>query len=275
MGDAWEREIEVARGLAVEAGKLILGYRGLVDAEMKADESPVTRADREASELILAGLGRAFPDDVLISEEAEDDPRRLEPGRRVWFIDPLDGTRDFVAGRPGFAVMIGLNVDGRPVAGVVYQPLGEKLFWAARGRGAHMEDDGGTRRLRVTAEGEVQKMRLVASASHRDGQIDRVNSALGISDEVQIGSVGLKLALISLAERDLYVNPSSKSKTWDTSAPEIILVEAGGKLTDLHGRPLPYDQPDMWHQDGLVASNGAAHERVIERLRELFPRKPR
>ena len=272
---AFAREITVARELALTAGKLILGYRGTgVLVDKKAGDEPVTRADREASELIVAGLAREFPDDIIISEEAADDPRRLEPGHRVWYIDPLDGTKDFIRGLPGFAVMIGLCVGARPRAGVVFQPVGDRLFWAAEGRGAYLVGDGGTgseRRLHCAPVADVGQARLVASASHRTGKIDQVKSALGIADEIQIGSVGLKLGLIALAERDLYVNPSSRSKTWDTAAPEAILHEAGGRMTDLWGEPLVYDAPDMWHRRGLLASNGVLHEDVLARLRPLFP----
>ncbi len=274
--EAYSREVSVARELALAAGKLILGYRGTgVSVDKKAGDEPVTRADREASELIVAGLASAFPDDIIISEEAPDDARRLEPGHRVWFIDPLDGTRDFIRNLPGFAVMIGLCVGARPRAGVVFQPVGDRLFWAAEGRGSHLVMEGGEgseeRRLHVSATRDVSKVRLVASASHRTGKIDQVKSALGIADELQIGSVGLKLGLIALAERDLYVNPSSKSKTWDTAAPEIILSEAGGRISDLWGEPLHYDAPDMWHRRGLLASNGTLHDDVIARLKPLFP----
>jgi 3'(2'), 5'-bisphosphate nucleotidase len=237
--------------------------------DRKAGDEPVTKADREASELILAGLRAAFPGDIFISEEAPDDPRRLAAaGARVWFIDPMDGTKDFIRGLAGFAVMIGLCEGGRPSFGVVYQPIGDNLFWAARGAGSWL----GERRLYCSDVRDVGALRLVASKSHRTGKIDEVKSALGISDEVQIGSVGLKLGMIALAERDLYVNPSSKSKAWDTCAPEILLAEAGGRLTDLHGAPLRYDVPDLANSKGLVASNGPAHDEIIAKLGPLFAR---
>src|SRR5262249_56405972 len=96
-------------------GALVLNYFGTgVAVDVKAGDEPVTRADREASELIVAGLRAGFPDDVIISEEAADDPRRLGGPGRVWFIDPLDGTRDFIHGRHGFSVMIGLVLGAPP-----------------------------------------------------------------------------------------------------------------------------------------------------------------
>lgn len=266
------RELDVARELAQAAGKLILGYHGTgIDVERKAGDEPVTRADREASELIVTGLSRAFPTDIVISEEAADDARRLSPGVRVWFVDPLDGTRDFIRGLAGFAVMIGLVVEGRPVLGVVYQPIGDHLFLATRGGGASLVAGNETRPLRCSDINDPARIRLVASKSHRTGKIDEVKSALGIADELQIGSVGLKLGLIALAERDMYVNPSSKSKAWDTCAPQAILHEAGGRITDLWGAPLRYDVPELANARGLLATNGRVHDAVLERLRPLFP----
>jgi 3'(2'), 5'-bisphosphate nucleotidase len=233
----------------------------------------VTRADREASEAIVRGLRAAFPGDVVVSEEAADDRRRLEPDQRVWFVDPIDGTRDFIKGRHGFSVMIGLAIGGRPRSGVVYQPMGDRLFTAAPGAGAWLHAEGARRRLRCSTTTDLGALRLVASRSHRTPEIDAVKSALGIADEMNIGSVGLKLGLIALDERDLYVNPSSKSSAWDTCAPEAILVEAGGRITDLFGEPLRYDVPELKNDRGLLASNGPAHDALVAKLAPLFRRR--
>ena len=190
---------------------------------------------------------------------------------RAWMVDPLDGTRDYVRGLPGFATMIGLCVDGQPSLGVVYQPLGELLYHAARGQGAFVEEGGATRRLRVSATADPRGCRLVSSASHRMATIDAVRAALAIDDEILLGSVGLKLALISRAERDLYVNPEGFSKLWDSCAPGVILAEAGGRLTDARGRPLDYRAADVRHADGLLASNGRIHDAVVAAITPLFP----
>jgi 3'(2'), 5'-bisphosphate nucleotidase len=279
---ALPRELEHAVRIARDAGALILEIQrgGGWRVEMKAGDEPVTIADRSASELIVRELRAAFPDDVVISEEAADDLARLR-ARRVWYVDPIDGTKDFIAGRPGWSVMIGMTIDHAPVLGVVFQPETERLFWAtpsADGAPASwFEIVGGAdlappRPLRVSDVKDASQIRLVASASHRTGDIDRVKSALGISDELNVGSVGLKLALISLAERDLYVNPSAKSKLWDCCAPEAILRAAGGRLTDAHGAPIRYDVEDIACRNGLVASNGHVHDEVIAKLAHLFPR---
>jgi 3'(2'), 5'-bisphosphate nucleotidase len=270
----YARELQTAQRLAREAGAIAMTYfRGDdLTVERKKHDEPVTIADKEASQAIVAGLRAAFPDDVVISEENADDLRRLEVDR-VWYVDPIDGTKDFIKGRDGFSVMIGMCDGLRPAVGVVYQPLGDRLFFAAPDAGAwFLAPEQPARALRVSDVRDPGQVRLVASASHRDAAIDQVKSALGIDNEFNIGSVGLKISLISLAERDLYVNPSSHSKTWDTCAPEAILEAAGGRMTDLYGDPLPYDVERMDRSRGMVASNGHVHDEVIARLAPLFPR---
>ncbi|MCG8423347.1 MAG: 3'(2'),5'-bisphosphate nucleotidase CysQ [Proteobacteria bacterium] len=267
----YQKELNSARHLAREAGYLIMKYRdGELEVELKEQEEPVTVADRAASELIVGGLSAAFPDDVVISEENADDLRRLD-AERVWYVDPIDGTRDFIKGRDGFAVMIGLTVSHAPVIGVVYAPVSDRMFWADTGH-AWLEFPGceEPRQIAASSVNRMSDIRLVASRSNRSGTIDAVKSALGITEEYNVGSVGLKLALIALGERDLYVNPSSRCKSWDTCAPEALLRAAGGALTDVHGDPLRYDLQDLGRRSGLVASNGLVHEAVIEHMRPLF-----
>ncbi len=267
----FERELAVAEQLAREAGALILKYRdGDLEVERKAGDEPVTAADRASSALIVRDLAQAFADDVIISEENKDDLRRLE-ARRTWYIDPIDGTKDFIRGESGFSVMIGLCVDHQPKVGVVYQPIGDRMFCGSDAGAFFNIGNAASEPLVVSEVDSLSEARLVASKSHRDETIDRVKSALGIQDELNIGSVGLKLSLISLAERDLYVNPAPHCKSWDTAAPQAILEAAGGTMTDLHGKPLRYDERDTLRSRGMVASNGRIHGAVINKLRPLFP----
>lgn len=267
------RELELAERLARQAADLIRRYHGSgIGVDYKpGDEGPVTRADREANHLIVDGLTRAFPGDGLLSEEIPDDGR-WRAAARVWMVDPLDGTSDFIRGLPGFAVMVGLVVDGRPEVGVVLQPTTRRLWRVAPGRPAErLEADGSTTVLRVSEVADLEGLRLVASASHRTEAIDRVREVLGVSDELNVGSVGLKLGLIAAGERDLYVNPASKTSLWDCAAPEAILHAAGGRLTDLVGAPIDYREGDVKNRRGLVASNGVIHPAVLARLAALFP----
>jgi len=168
--------------------------------------------------------------------------------------------------------MVGLCVEGEPLLGVVFQPLGGILYRGILGEGAFVEENGATRPLRVVDRPDPRGCRLISSASHRTAHIDRVRETLGISDEMSLGSVGLKVALIARGERDLYVNPEGFSKLWDSCAPQALLTAAGGVLSDIWGRPIDYRSKDIRNRDGLVACSRTMHPAVIAALGPLFPR---
>jgi 3'(2'), 5'-bisphosphate nucleotidase len=264
------RELEVACEIAARAGQLVAGYFGTdLAIERKEDDEPVTVADRLASELVVAELGREFPGDVVVSEESPSHGARAARAR-VWFVDPIDGTRDFIQGEPGFAVMIGLVRDGRPELGVIYQPVGDRLFFGAPALGARVRDADGERVLHCSSRERLSDLRLVASRSRYGPRLEAIRLALGIQEVLRVGSVGVKAALIALGEWDLYLNLSNNTKVWDTCAPEAILCAAGGKMTDLGGAPLRYDPANPVHPRGVLASNGRAHEQVVAFLQERF-----
>jgi 3'(2'), 5'-bisphosphate nucleotidase len=259
--------LDVAARVAREAAELVRGYhRKPLRIESKAGNEPVTEADRAANALIVQRLGDAFPDDIILSEELPDTGARLGR-RRVWMVDPIDGTSDFIMGDVGFVVMIGLCVDGSPRLGAVAHPLSGNVYGGIAGVLAWEEGPSGTRApLRTSTIARAPGIRLVASKTHRTPRIDRIKQALQIQDEMNVGSVGLKIGLVSRAERDLYVYTGGRTKIWDTCGPEAVLRGAGGVMTDVDGAPLRYDQPDLFNRRGIVASNGALHPFVIETL---------
>ena len=272
--NSYEHELQVAVRLAREAGSVVLEYYNtplhVEQKESAYDSEPVTEADRSSNALIVAGIRHEFPDDGILAEESIDTERRLGK-RRVWMIDPLDGTKGFISRAADFAVQIGLAVDGESVLGVVYQPLPDILYWAARGRGAWIERQGlAAERAQVSDVSDVRHMRLAASRSHRSPRMDRVVRALGVEQEVQRNSVGVKVGLLIEQQCDLYVHLSSHTKQWDTCAPEAILREAGGHFTDLFGSPLRYNSPEVENLNGIVATNGAAHDHIIDQLAPLL-----
>jgi 3'(2'), 5'-bisphosphate nucleotidase len=203
----------------------------------------------------------------VLSEELPDTGERLGKPR-VWMVDPIDGTRDFIYGESNFVVMVGLIVDGRPAVGAVGHPLSGHVYAGATdGGGAWREDQGGARTpLHTSTLSSPPDIRLVASKSHRTARIDAVKRALQITDEINVGSIGLKIGLVTEALRDLYVYLGGRTKIWDTCGPEAILLAAGGRMTDIDGRPLVYDRPDLYNRRGIVASNGPLHDFVIEAL---------
>ncbi|HWS88846.1 MAG TPA: 3'(2'),5'-bisphosphate nucleotidase CysQ [Pyrinomonadaceae bacterium] len=274
----FERELRVGLELARRAGEAALAYYGKplrVEHKEEFDE-PVTQADRAVNELIVRALRERFPDDGVLAEESVDTDRRI--GRaRVWMIDPIDGTKGFIAGTGDFCVQIGLAVEGRAAVGILYAPATDVLYWAAPGHGAWVvrptsEADRSLKaeRLSVTGETELGRMRLAESRSHRGPRMESVVSALGVRAEVRSHSVGIKVGLLVERQADLYIHLSPKTKQWDTCAPEAVLAEAGGCMTDVFGGPMLYNTPDVLNRNGLVASNGAAHEEVIARLGPLL-----
>jgi 3'(2'), 5'-bisphosphate nucleotidase len=260
-------ELTAAREIALEAAALVRGYHGpSMVVSRKHQNEPVTEADQAASDLIVGRLRAAFPDDAVLSEELPDDGSRLHKAR-VWMVDPIDGTRDFIRGDSGYAVMIGLCVDGRPRVGVVAQPSTGVTWCGAVGQAAWRETaDGARTPLLPSSRKEPPGIRLVASKSHRTQDIDLFRQALGIGDEMNIGGVGLKVALVAEGSRDLYVYPGGRTKKWDSCAPEAILTAAGGRLTDTFGAPLVYTDQDLYNTGGLVASNGPLHDLVLSTI---------
>lgn len=266
----FDRELQAAHALARRAATLVLEHRRAgVHVEHKADNEPVTEADRAANDLIVRELQREFPGDAILSEEAADDGTRVG-ARRVWMVDPIDGTNDFILGDDGFAVMIGLLVEGRPSVGVVCQPTSGIAWAGVVGEGAWQENASGQRSpLRTSSLAAGPGIRLVASKTHRTGDVDRLRRALDIRDEMNVGGVGLKVAMVADGTRDVYVYPGTRTKLWDTCAPEAILVAAGGRLTDVFGAPLDYTGSDLQNRRGILASNGPLHDLVRQTLADL------
>ena len=278
----FKAEIEVAAELARAAGAVLLRHYHspfLVEQKVNAlqETEEVTAADREANELIVQRLLTEFPDDGVLAEESVDNEDRLRKDR-VWLIDPMDGTKNFIQRDGDFAVQIGLAAAGEVVCGVVYQPVRDVLYRAVRGHGAWIETPHKpAAQMKVSSRTAPGEMVLASSRSHRSPRMERVVNAFGFKKEMRRGSVGVKIGLIAEQEADLYLHLSPSTKQWDTCAPEIILTESGGRLTDLFGQPLRYNALRIDNRNGVVATNGAAHEIVIEHLKPLlkeFGREP-
>ncbi|HZS46273.1 MAG TPA: 3'(2'),5'-bisphosphate nucleotidase CysQ [Blastocatellia bacterium] len=266
-----ERELETACRLAREAGKLILKfyYNDGTHVEWKTPTEPVTLADKAANRFIVDSLRHEFPDDGILAEESPDTEGRLHCSR-VWVIDPLDGTKEYIKRNGEFSVMIGLAIDGEPVVGAVYQPTTDILYYASKGNGSFVVKDGATNRAMVSAIEDPAEMCLIVSRSHKDPYIEEIRNRLGITREKRSGSVGLKVGQIIEQDCDLYIHISNKTRQWDACAPDIILREAGGKFTDLSGQPFVYNRPDSRNLNGLVASNGAIHDEIIDVAQEVI-----
>lgn len=271
-----KKELETAVNLARTAGARILEFYALeIVAEQKrgADNfyEPVTIADRTASKIIVEGLAKAFPADAILSEEEADDVKNRVAATKVWMIDPIDGTWGFINKDGDFGVQIGLTENGEAILGVVFLPFHDELFYAVKGEGAFLVKGGESpQRLQVSAKTDFTEMSLAVSRNHLSSKMARVSENFVFRKVINRGSVGLKVGLIARQAADLYIHLSPRTKFWDSCAPQIILEEAGGRMTDLFGNSLRYDLHDVQNHNGILASNGAAHEATVERLRSLL-----
>lgn len=264
-----QQELDVAIRLARQAGEAIMGYYGAgLDVLEKAGGEPVTAADRAADDLISRGLRAAFPHDGLLTEESDDDLSRLEK-ERVWIVDPLDGTTEFITETGEFSVQIALAVHGQPLLGVIYQPAAERLYYAVQDGGAHCLEDGRSRRLCASTETDPARMCMVASRSHYSELVQSAGQALGVKRVHHLGSVGLKAGLVAQGTCDLYV-ATTVAKEWDVCAPHALLLEAGGTLTNLCGERPVYNQAGVAECRGLIGSNGQIHGRLVDTVAALL-----
>lgn len=276
-------ELEEVLRIAREASDLVRAiYATPFAVEMKGPGDPVTRADREANDLICRQLAASFPGDAIIAEESvPGDASQVEAlarHERVFYVDPLDGTREFADRNGEFAVMIGLAVRGAAELGVVVMPTtGEaQAGRVSRAGSAFTEDASRTRRsLRVSGEARPEAAGLMVSRSRRPPLIEALTAKLGIARVIPCGSVGVKVARLTTGEADLYVHDGGGAKRWDTCAPDAILTAAGGRFTDLDGRAVDYASADLVLQRGMLASNGHLHAPVMDALRELGASAPR
>ncbi len=270
-----EKELETAIDLAKKAGAVILDFYAHgceVEEKISNDNfsEPVTIADRTASKIIVEGLSRVFPGDGILSEEEYDDRTRLAK-TRVWIVDPLDGTSGFIERTGDFAVQIGLAEAGAAVLGVVFMPLQNILYYAVKGESAFVvENDEPPKLLHVSTKTDFREMLLASSRNHRSPRMTQIVKKFGLRAEVQRGSVGLKVGLIAQQKADLYIHLSPRTKHWDSCAPEIILTEAGGAMTDLYGDRIIYNTADVHNHNGVLATNGVSHDEAVENLKSVL-----
>ena len=260
----YAEELEVARQAARVAADIILRHyaAGGIAVDTKHDQSPVTDADRDANTAIVDLLRAAFPDDGILSEELPDDLARLAKSR-VWIVDPLDGTRDFVARTGDFCVHVGLCVDGEAVLGAVLQPVTGALYSATAGSGAFVEDATGRRRLSVSTVRSLTDVRMGVSRLNASNRLGQCLRAAGLEARASVMGASVKHMALARGDLDGEINLSPGEQEWDTCAPEVIVREAGGAFTDGSGHPFRYNQRELIHDAGSIASNGACQGALV------------
>jgi 3'(2'), 5'-bisphosphate nucleotidase len=263
----YERELEAALAAAREAGRLILDayahFRAIPNA--RADIS--TETDRQSQETILQHLHRVFPGDALCAEERTPTLAAGGPGPRTWVVDPIDGTRGFAKKNGEFSVMVGLLEEGRPILGVVLEPVLDRWTYAVRGGGCWWrQSDGTPLRCRVSPTSDLAAAVLSQSHTKDPARPSKAVRVLAPGRVVETYSAGIKLALVARGEVEMYVNDYPTFHDWDVCAGHILVDEAGGTVTGLKGEALHYGRPGSAQHIGLLASNGVLHEAALKRM---------
>ncbi len=259
---SYERELEVALAAAREAGAILLRhYESGSGHWNKSEDNPVTLADLESDRAIQARLAEAFPDDAILSEESVSDPSRTRK-RRVWIVDPMDGTKEFTRKIPEFGASIALAEAGEPVVGVILNPVEGVAVWASRGAGAWREGS----RVRVSSCRRLSE--AVVIASRTEISRERFAPYEGWFKELRpLGSIAWKLACIASGDGDINISVAPKNE-WDVCAGDVLVCEAGGAYTDFDGVTRTYNQAKTLIDTGMAAGPRTLLDEFFERERQ-------
>ena len=281
-----ENELQTAIELAEKAGTVVMKYyqKG-VGIKMKADDTPVTEADLLSNALIVEGLQKAFPNDSIVSEETDTVPGNS----RAWYIDPIDGTKQFMRGKPEFAVQIGLCIDEQPVLGVVHRPNINYLYFGTKDGGAYLRTKHGDLKLMIEptlyasqpslmpeqdALNHFHERMMTVSLSkgfYREEGVPEMLDALGKPGIVTSGSEGLRLMKLVHNLADLHFNEQpDHCGTWDLCAPHAILEAAGGLVQFLDGEEVTYHGKEKFGKYYLCARTPELMQYGQEKLRYLL-----
>jgi len=224
----------------------------------KADGSPVTEGDIAIDRLLHRRLADVLPDTAWLSEETPDDPVRLSV-RRAWVVDPIDGTRAYIGGRPDWSIAVALVEDGRPLLSAVFAPVEQALFVAVAGAGATLNGAP----ISANTSGELGGTRFAGPKRQLDGLARLIPDLI---EAPRVYSLALRLARIAEGALDVAF-ASGQSHDWDLAAADLLVHEAGGALTTLDGRVLSYNGTALVH-GALVAAGRARHARLLELLKD-------
>jgi len=263
--------LEVARVLAQQAAERLMELRNTTLVhQRKADHSLVTNADHDADRIIREGLRRAFPDHAILTEESGLDG---SPGAEyMWVVDPLDGTKAYANGISGFSVMIGLLKAGKPLAGVVVDPMENYVYEAMKGQGCYILHDANRVSAHVSSRDDFSAMPVITSTGFPQKVEKNLQAQFTGPWIPALNSVGVKVGYVVRQSADIYINHHGVHY-WDTCGPQIILEEAGGLMTFLDGSPLHYalEEGSYRHMGPTLASNSVRHQEILSLLRLVKP----
>jgi 3'(2'), 5'-bisphosphate nucleotidase len=270
--DERQKAAVVVLALAQRAATLIAGmYEKDLAVSYKGKNDPVTDADRAANDLICSALASDLPGLPIVAEES--DPVSYSGyanASAAFFVDPLDGTRDFVKRNGEFAVMIGLAEDGRATLGVIVFPVTGRAFVGGVDVPAfELTETGAKKGLHVSTVDSLADAALVVSRSRSEHRLDEAATRFGVKMVTPCGSAGVKAARVAVGEADVYFQAGQAGKLWDACAPDAVVTAAGGRVSDARGVAIDYRSPKLENEHGFLVTNGALHEPTLALLRRL------
>ena len=228
------------------------------DKVLKANDDPVTTGDLTVNSILQKELTSKYPEIGWLSEETRDNPDRLDK-KRVWIVDPIDGTKEFVEGIPEYAISIALVENRLPIVGLILNPLTDQLFTAVKGGGATLNG----KKIQVKSE-LMDKPTILASRSEtKRGEWDQFKDEANI---IETGSIAYKLALVAAGEADATFSLGPKNE-WDIAAGHLILEEAGGFVSDKNGQSFIYNQKNTL-VNSIVGTSKAASNKIFEMIKK-------
>ena len=259
-------ETELAVYAVKEAGNAVMKiYKHDFTTTFKKDNEPLTEADLKSNNIIKKIITSTnYP---ILSEESLDDKKRLDYDK-IWIIDPLDGTSDFVSKSGEFTIMIALVDKHEPILGVIYWPTNDILYVAQKGGGAHKLVSGVWEKLAISKRLELCNCRALGSRHHLSSHEVNFLKQLNLEKFSERGS-SLKVTDICSGTAELYFTLTNKIKQWDTCASNCLITEAGGKMTDMLGNKLEYNTENIYHKNGILVTNGMIHDIITNRYAEF------
>ncbi len=251
-----ERELKVAIEAAKKAEEAILEvYRTPFEVEIKEDNSPVTLADKRADDIIRGILSEAFPEDGFLTEESADTPERFKK-KRIWIVDPVDGTKEFVSKNGEFTTNVALCENHEIILGIINVPNSGVLYYAIKGQGAYRVDPG-CEPVRIHVDGRKENLRCMRSISFfqpAEAQYMRENVSHFHGDAKPVGAA-LKFARIAEGNQDFFIRLSTGTKEWDVASGDLIVKEAGGFMLEPSGVSFTYNREDVYNRNGYIVGN--------------------
>ncbi len=274
-----KKELKTIIEISKEAGKILMKYyKKEYETNIKNNDQHdfVTTADKESEKYIIENIKKNFPRDYILSEETEEN--NINYNSRVWMIDPLDGTKNFIHHGKDFVVMIGLCINGEPKIGVVYSPVKDILYYGEKNKGSYKLYKNKISKLKVGKISNLKDSRLITRSTIGEDKPeirprDIIIKTLKTKEKIPQGSIGGVISLIAENKGDLYFITNNRAGKWDTCSPQVILEEAGGKITDFNGNSLDYKQKNAKWENYFAMSNRLLHKELLHNIQNIIKKK--